>query len=175
MPADKARAHRHAGFSLIELVTVIAIIGILMLVATPNFLAFRKNSELTTAINSLSSSLSMARTEAIRRSNSTRVAPAAAGGWADGWKATVVSDSTALDQQQPIATYADDVTISSNGFPDAGVTFNGDGYPAPGSGALPFVIVMTNGTRSRRLTLQPSGQVRVCDPGAAVKTSGFCG
>lgn len=145
-----------------------------MLIATPSFLQFRKNSELTTASNNLSTSLLMARSEAMRRSDSTEVVPAA-GGWADGWNARLVSNSALLDQQKPIATYASDVTITGvNSFPIAGVAFNGDGYPAPGLGALPFVMIMSNGTRNRRITLQPSGQVRVCDPDAAAGTTNSC-
>lgn len=60
----------NSGFTLIELIVVIAIFGILVAVTVPNFLGYRPKSRLKTAARDLYSNLQLARMEAIK-SNTT--------------------------------------------------------------------------------------------------------
>ncbi|HTP40031.1 MAG TPA: GspH/FimT family pseudopilin [Steroidobacteraceae bacterium] len=55
------------GFTLIELMFVIAIAGILFAIAIPNMGTFTKNNRLTSAANDLLRGIELARTEAIKR------------------------------------------------------------------------------------------------------------
>lgn len=179
-----AARHFQQAFTLIELVTVIAIVAILMILATPSFVKFQKNSELTSAINNLSSSLSAARTEAMR-SGGTAIVEPISGDWSKGWRAygdtdgdnaytagtDNLLDSAPASSQSGLGT---DVTITttSNQFPTDGIAFNGDGYPVQ-VGTSTFLsgeLRLTNTLRSRQLVLQPTGQVRVCDPDSATST-----
>ena len=59
------RAQR--GFTLMELMVVLAVVGVIMGLAVPNFSLYVRNGRLTGAANDLLASLTLARTEAIKR------------------------------------------------------------------------------------------------------------
>lgn len=101
-----------------ELMIVMLIVGVLMGFAVPAFTEFMQTSRLRSASSGLYEALVMARSEAIKRSASVAVSPAA-GGWVDGW--SVKSGTTTLKVWQPEAglTYRDavsgDITYGLNG------------------------------------------------------------
>lgn len=103
---------------MIELLLVMAIVGVLMSFAVPAFSTFMQTTRLRSASSGLYEALVIARSEAIKRGASVAVSPAA-GGWADGW--SVKSGATALKIWQPETgvTYRDDgsgdITYSLNG------------------------------------------------------------
>lgn len=86
------------GFTLIELMLVIAIAGVLMAVAIPSFSTFMETSRLRSASSGLYEALIIARSEAIKRGTSVAVSPAASG-WTGGWN--VKSGTTTLREWQP--------------------------------------------------------------------------
>ena len=59
----------NAGFTVIELLVVVAVVGLLAAVAGPGMAAWVRDSRLTAASESLTNGLRMAREEAIRRSH----------------------------------------------------------------------------------------------------------
>lgn len=70
--------HTHvSGFSLIELLMAVIIIGILSSLAMPGFQYLIKQNRITTASNSLAGAISYARTEAVKRGNSVHFGAAA--------------------------------------------------------------------------------------------------
>ena len=82
-PPAHARA---AGFTLIELMVTIAIAAILLMIGVPSFVAFQRNSELTSATNSLVAAISAAKGEAMKRGQSAVVVPTPpSNSWKDGW------------------------------------------------------------------------------------------
>ena len=56
-----------SGFTLMELMVVLAVVGVIMGFAVPNFSLYIRNSRLTGAANDLLASVTMARSEAIKR------------------------------------------------------------------------------------------------------------
>ena len=83
------------GFSLIELMVVVAIVAILASIAGPAFQEMLQKNRLTAASSALQASLNLARSEAIKRGPDAKVTLAAnttAGSWSNGW--TVFVDKT---------------------------------------------------------------------------------
>ena len=75
---------RHSGFTLAELLVVVAVLGILLVAGMPSMAEFVRNQRLKSASFDLFSSLVFARNEAITRNATVRVEPVS-GYWTNGW------------------------------------------------------------------------------------------
>jgi type IV fimbrial biogenesis protein FimT len=80
------------GFTLVELITTLAVAGILVTLAVPSFSEVIKNNRLVTQANDFVTALNLARSEAIRRSgrvtlckSSNQVSCSSGGAWDQGW------------------------------------------------------------------------------------------
>ena len=171
-----------AGFSLIELMVTVALISILMAVATPSIVTYRRNAELVSLANSLAASINAARGEAIKRGMYALVKPTDGFYWSTGWVVFVdVNRNNAYDSGTDILVAKSDVpsntiTITANGAA-AGIPpyirFDASGYPkdqSNGFGALSLSISRNDVTsnkaaeETRRLIVASTGRVRVCKP-----------
>jgi type IV fimbrial biogenesis protein FimT len=60
---------RHRGFTLIELMVTVGLVGLLLAAVIPNMRTFLRNNQLSGGVNDMLHSIQVARTEAIKRQN----------------------------------------------------------------------------------------------------------
>lgn len=84
--------HKLHGFTLVELMVTLSLIGILVSVGVPSFHGLMERNRLTTSINQFVSSLTLARSEAIKRKQSIAICASEDGAtcldgknYEDGW------------------------------------------------------------------------------------------
>ena len=90
------------GFTLIELLVTLAVAAILITVAVPNYQMFVMNNRMASQANDLLTSLSVARSEAVKRAANVTVCASSDGAtctgtWAQGW---IVRDAAGVIQVQ---------------------------------------------------------------------------
>lgn len=188
------KPRRASGFSLIELLIGLAVLGILVMVGLPNLTTWIQNTQIRTAAEGIQAGLQFARAEALRRNSSVGFylvnSLAASCALSTSGTNYVVSTSspagscnTAPSDAGPILQTRAGTEGSANAVVTAtggsSFTFNGLGR---GVGAGNFTqINITNPTggtcqasggtmRCLRITVSTGGQIKMCDPAVTDNT-----
>lgn len=155
------------GFTIVELMIVVAIIAILATLAAPSFRELLKNNQVAAQNNELVSLINLARSEAVRRSGLVEVDLE---GSADGWGATV----RVLGSAEPLRT-ATNTGVTLTGAPRT-LVFNSRGYLVVDAGSgmssqwetewdtsgATFYLLhpdCTTARQHRKIQLLPTGQL----------------
>jgi type IV fimbrial biogenesis protein FimT len=135
---------KDAGFTLIEMVIVIAVIGILAAIVIPNFLAYREGARIRGAAGNLRADFEMAKLRAIKDNAMVGMEFNA-----DSYRVYVdLNDNDTLDAGERIlsnTTFPPGVTMSATTFPGSRMEFNSRGVPNGNSGTVS--LVNTSGTQ----------------------------
>ena len=180
-------SRRARGFTLIELMVTISLLGVLLGLAAPSFSLWTRNAKVRTVSDALQNGTRLAQTEAVRRNRqvvfflsndaacSATTAPAANGSnWAIRTVPLTAGDPVQTVQCGNLADIAGGVAITG---PTA-ICFNSMGRQAanasPGagsatctlaaSGVSSYDIAALGSDRPLRVIVTLGGQVRQCDP-----------
>lgn len=173
-------SEREKGFTLIELMVSLVVVGILLLVAVPNFGNFVAQSRVDSVKNKLVSSIALARSEAIKRGVAvavcrknpdpalTCVGTAVVGSkdWSDGWLVFLdEDDNQTAAANEIIKVYADidDTSTIQYSLGDV-IVFDGFGLlNTISSNEEEFAIGDTgDSTIGAGLSIRPTGRIRAC-------------
>lgn len=89
------------GFTLVEMMIVILIVGILLSIVIPSFQSILHSQRVKSASFDLFSSLTVARSEAIKRNTDVTITPTISGQWEGGWSIAV--GSTVIKNQSAVS------------------------------------------------------------------------
>lgn len=179
---------RKTGFTLIELMVVVAIAAIMLAIAAPNFQSFFEQNRLTSQANQLAASFNLARSEAITRnttvtvcksSNTNTNAPTCdttPSGWETGW--IIFIDLGVTGEVNPgdtiirVIDAMNSVSLQGGANFFRGIRYNGDGTSQgiTNSGALGlqngtltlrYVENSTATNRGRDIVINNAGRISI--------------
>jgi type IV fimbrial biogenesis protein FimT len=155
------------GFTLVELLIGIAILGVLITLAMPSFSAWIQNTQIRNAADALANGLQLARSQAIARNvqvqfqvqgtNGWQVSEVATGARVQSWTAQEGSQNTIFTAGPGGAT-----TITYN--PMGRVIPNPDGTASLTTLDVTATTAVTTATRPLRVAIGAGGGTRMCDP-----------
>ncbi len=134
---------KQEGFSLIELMVGVAVLGIVLSTGVPSMIDFSHKGRQTTTINDFVSSLHYARSEAVKRQSNIGVCPSVSGvscalsPWSEGWIIFVNTDNdspAAIDAGEEILRVHAALHTGSRLIAEAsllnGLTYQPRGFPS---------------------------------------------
>lgn len=154
--APRAGRRRTAGFTLIEAVVVVALLGIVAAVAAPSFRSFIGTMNSKSAAFDLINDMTVARSEAIKRNDTTSLVPVS-GDWTKGWR-VLDANGDVLRERAALTS-----SLSVSGAAVAGVTFRPNGRLSDdiADGNLAWSISSTiSGVTARCVVISPTGSAR---------------
>lgn len=167
---------RRSGFTLVELMVVVAVLAALLSIGGPSFMEWIQNSRIRTAAESLQNGLQVARAEAVRRNTNVEFILQGGSGW------LVQLQQGAVFVQQSAAEGGANVVVTATPGGSTTLTYNGMGRvnTSNGDGSAPLTqlaidlpesILPAAKSRDLRVTVGVGGEVRMCDPAPGLPDS----
>ena len=149
------------GFTLLEFIAVISVMGIIAALAVPSFSTLIQNNRLKSASEQVYQKLQYARSEAIKQNQDVYLSFLAGSNWCIGLAtapACSCSLTTNCNLGQINASDFPSINLTTNGFTTTNITFN-KLYGAPdASGDFKLNI----SSRSIDISINEMGRVRIC-------------
>lgn len=177
----KIRGRPIMGFTLIELLVTITIAAILLLIGIPSFVAFQRNSELTSAANSFVAALGAARGEAMKRGLQAVIVPRENNDWASGWTVFVDTDynqqfngsDVLILEQAALPSYFSATGQGTAQISPAYIMFNPSGYTQTSGSVFQSatlkierndILGLEKTRQTRIVVIAKTGRARACQP-----------
>lgn len=165
---------REGGFSLVELLVVIAVAAILLGIAAGDLRSLIRHQQLKAALSDLFGAIDLTRSQAITRGMRVYLAPSAEG-WSGGWTVFVDKDGDGMpgEADELISVHgpvAKGIVIAS-GFtsprtPDY-IAYNGGGRSCSHASSMAArwgTLSLALDGQTRRIKINMLGRARACDP-----------
>lgn len=168
---------RCSGFTLVELVIVLAVVAVMMSVALPDLRQMIRSQQLKAAVSDLFGAIDLARSQAIARGRKVLLVPleGATSDWSGGWVVFVDEDG----DRRPGG--AEEVIMRHGPLPP-GIAVNAAFSSQQGAAYLAYnsmgrscsdtsslaarwgTLSMAMGEQRRRIKINMLGRARICDP-----------
>lgn len=159
---EEAQARRASGFTIIELMITVAVVGVLAAMALPSMNNYVRGQRVKTASFEMFATMSLARSEAIKR-NGNVVITQETGGWQDGWIVTSGGDTlrsqgafsgvaVSSDPAVTAVTYSRDGRITTTPATSTTITFTVNGDPSSPDISPRCISVGVTGLPTSRLS-----------------------
>ncbi len=167
------------GFSLIELITTMAIAGIFMAIAIPSYQSIISSTGISAEVNDLYRDLEFARSEATKRGLNVAVCPSSNGSscstqasWASGWIVMVPSAGSCVNTTGTVLrikqtfTSKDTAAYTPSQAGQTSLCFNRMGFvPTSNLGMFTFNTTPANNSTKRCLAVSAVGHVQILQQG----------
>lgn len=154
------------GFTLIELMVVVTLVAVLSAIAVPSFRDLLLNQRLAASTSEFVAALSMARAEALKRSQTVTLTPRTINDWNSGWeiKSTVEGVATTL---RAFDALPGGVTVDAGlgNALDGKLSYDANGFSRKGDAyQMGCIAFKAESGRRSAVVVSASGRPKVCDP-----------